>query len=213
MDELIVNQIKYISSKRAAELTGYAKDYIGQLVRKGKLDAKRVGRSWYVSEAEIKAHAGMQEEQKQKIAERADSLRPASQRKLPVIPQTVEYVLPKTWGDIKYFDDESQTYPISDKQDTKVVHEITNKHNVFDGDGERVKIKIHRDVRVMSDVIVQREVATLAQKPQGQPQVRKMNTENRNTVISGRMYLLRLLNYFFLVLALTFVLLSIPIIL
>ena len=55
MDELTVNQTKYISSKRAAEMSGYAKDYIGQMVRLGKLDAKRVGRAWYVNEDQIKA--------------------------------------------------------------------------------------------------------------------------------------------------------------
>lgn len=208
MDELIVNQIKYISSKRAAELTGYAKDYIGQLVRKGKLDAKRVGRSWYVSEAEIKAHAGMQEEQKQKIEDRAEKLRPASPKRIPVLPQTVEYVLPKTWSNVKYFDDENQIYPISDKQDTKIANEIANKHNVFEGRGDRVKINIHRDVRVMSDVVVRQN--TVAAKPV--PPVRIAERSQKNTYISSRMHLLRLLNYFFLILALTFALLSIPII-
>lgn len=56
MDELVVDGEKYISSKRAARLSGYAKDYIGQLCRAGKIDAKMVGRSWYVKESAIKEH-------------------------------------------------------------------------------------------------------------------------------------------------------------
>lgn len=50
MDELTISGKKYISSKRAHETTGYAKDYIGQLARGGKIPATRVGRSWYVDE-------------------------------------------------------------------------------------------------------------------------------------------------------------------
>ncbi len=47
---------KYISASRAAELTGYASDYIGQLCRAKKIHASLVGRSWYVLESEILNH-------------------------------------------------------------------------------------------------------------------------------------------------------------
>jgi hypothetical protein len=40
---------KFISSNRAAKISGYVNDYIGQLCRDGKLDCRMVGRSWYVS--------------------------------------------------------------------------------------------------------------------------------------------------------------------
>ncbi|TAJ14374.1 hypothetical protein EPO56_02220 [Patescibacteria group bacterium] len=53
MDELTISGKKYISSKRAHETTGYAKDYIGQLARAGKIPATRVGRSWYVDEGAL----------------------------------------------------------------------------------------------------------------------------------------------------------------
>jgi hypothetical protein len=56
MDELIIDERKYISSKRAAKITGYAKDYVGQLCREGYVEARRVGRSWYVLESAIKDH-------------------------------------------------------------------------------------------------------------------------------------------------------------
>lgn len=56
MDELVIGDKRYLSSKRAAELTGYAKDYIGQLCREGRVEAKLVGRSWYVLESAIREH-------------------------------------------------------------------------------------------------------------------------------------------------------------
>jgi len=53
MDEILIDDKKYISSKRAAKATGYAKDYVGQLCREGRIQAKLVGRSWYVLESAL----------------------------------------------------------------------------------------------------------------------------------------------------------------
>ncbi len=47
-DELTIEGKQYISSKRAADLSGYAQDYVGQLARKGLIDAQRIGGLWYV---------------------------------------------------------------------------------------------------------------------------------------------------------------------
>ncbi len=47
---------QYLPSARAAKLVGYTKDYVGQLARAGKLDAKLVGRGWYITEDSIRAH-------------------------------------------------------------------------------------------------------------------------------------------------------------
>lgn len=56
MDELIIDGQVYVPSRRAAEITGYAKDYIGQLCREGRVEAKLVGRSWYVLETSLREH-------------------------------------------------------------------------------------------------------------------------------------------------------------
>lgn len=56
MNELTIGDKVYISSKRAAEITGYAKDYVGQLCREGRVEATLVGRNWYVLESSIRAH-------------------------------------------------------------------------------------------------------------------------------------------------------------
>ncbi|MGD0328641.1 MAG: hypothetical protein ABSB00_02940 [Minisyncoccia bacterium] len=56
MDEILIEEKKYVSSKRAAKMTGYAKDYIGQLCREGRVPARLIGRNWYVLEAAIQDH-------------------------------------------------------------------------------------------------------------------------------------------------------------
>ncbi len=56
MDEILIEEKKYVSSKQAAKITGYAKDYVGQLCREGRVPARLVGRSWYVLESAIQDH-------------------------------------------------------------------------------------------------------------------------------------------------------------
>ena len=46
----------YVSSKRAAEITGYAQDYIGQLARSGQIEGRRVAGLWYVLEESLRGH-------------------------------------------------------------------------------------------------------------------------------------------------------------
>lgn len=71
MDEITLGGKNYISSKRAAEITGYTKDYVGQLARNNKILATRFGRAWYVGEEAIKRHAGLLIEENQTNATHA----------------------------------------------------------------------------------------------------------------------------------------------
>jgi hypothetical protein len=56
MDEITLDDKTYVSSKRAAKITGYAKDYVGQLCREGRVEARLVGRNWYVLESSVREH-------------------------------------------------------------------------------------------------------------------------------------------------------------
>jgi hypothetical protein len=56
MDELEIDGKKYLSSKRAAREHKYHIDYIGQLIRAGRVAGRKVGRSWYVEEASLKEY-------------------------------------------------------------------------------------------------------------------------------------------------------------
>lgn len=47
-DTLVIAGKQYISARRAAEISKYAKDYIGQMCRSGKLEGKLIGRNWYI---------------------------------------------------------------------------------------------------------------------------------------------------------------------
>jgi hypothetical protein len=46
----------YILVREAAQKTGYHPDHISALVRSGKVDGKKVGRNWVVSEDALRKH-------------------------------------------------------------------------------------------------------------------------------------------------------------
>lgn len=46
----------YVSAGRAADLTSYHQDYIGQLARAGKIQSRQVGNRWYIDREALMAH-------------------------------------------------------------------------------------------------------------------------------------------------------------
>ena len=60
MDELVIAGKVYISSRRAAKENKYHADYIGQLIRGGKVLGTKVGRAWYVERDSLAAYLGQE---------------------------------------------------------------------------------------------------------------------------------------------------------
>ena len=56
-DIVVINGKRYISAKKACEVTGYSKDYIGQLCRAGKFPGKVFKHKRFVEEAALFEHA------------------------------------------------------------------------------------------------------------------------------------------------------------
>ena len=65
-NELVLDPEKFISSKRASEITGYAQDYIGQLARGAHIEARRIGGLWHVSMESLLAYKSKAEDFKPK---------------------------------------------------------------------------------------------------------------------------------------------------
>jgi hypothetical protein len=53
---MIIEGKEYISSRRAAEIGKYSNDYIGQLCRGGKIQARMIGRSWHVDSRSFESY-------------------------------------------------------------------------------------------------------------------------------------------------------------
>lgn len=55
-DTIVLNGKTYVKATKAARDAGYTSDYVGQLCRGKKIDAKLIGRSWYVNPDELSVH-------------------------------------------------------------------------------------------------------------------------------------------------------------
>lgn len=51
------NPVEWITTKEAADLTGYATAYFRQLIKRSRLQAKKRGRDWFLKKAEVLAYA------------------------------------------------------------------------------------------------------------------------------------------------------------
>ena len=107
MDEITIDDKIYISSKRAAGITGYAKDYVGQLCREGRVEARLIGRSWYVLEDSIRKHR-FEEAGETKTVE-------------PAEPEVSEKTnVEAVWTESVYTSEEVQMLPVSEATEEKV---------------------------------------------------------------------------------------------
>lgn len=119
MNEITIGDKVYISAKRAAEITGYARDYVGQLCREGHVDAKMVGRSWYVYEPSIRAHRfgpeavvapqkgeiTADQEPDEEPAAQTEPMEPAAE------PESIPTATASDWQTPKYTSEEPNTLP------------------------------------------------------------------------------------------------------
>lgn len=56
METLVLDGKEFVKASRAAKDLGYTADYVGQLCRSGKVQARLVGRTWYVQKDELAQH-------------------------------------------------------------------------------------------------------------------------------------------------------------
>lgn len=131
MDEMILSNRKYVTTKRAARVTGYAQDYVGQLIRSGKLKATKVGKAWFVAEDEVLKLAGKPDALQS--PDRALAVLESKRLVESKVSVNVEY--PKTWAPIHYFNDDKPLAPISDKRDS-----LENNSSIEILDVHRVRI-------------------------------------------------------------------------
>jgi hypothetical protein len=153
MDELDIKGRRYISSKRASQITGYAKDYVGQLAREGRIVGTRVGRAWYLDEASILEHA------KTDFSGVPFSSSVVEASNQVYVPKNAlidkESVLPSTWGSIRYMEDDRDLIPELKQLDTVQVEEANlNAHQIE----SRVSFPVFDEL-----VVVQDEVPDLTQ--------------------------------------------------
>jgi hypothetical protein len=67
--KIYISSEEYLDTETAARLSGYSRDYIGQLARDGELKAKKLGKVWFVSKKSIQEHKRTEEKRRNKNSE------------------------------------------------------------------------------------------------------------------------------------------------
>jgi len=176
MEEIEIQGRKFISSKRAATITGYAKDYVGQLAREEKVPATRVGRAWYVDESAIRSHAGLTVTEQPKTAEQTEggvAVKPEFEREARTEAELGEshfltarqtaalYSLQhlrlntnhsnplKTWSSLKYSHEEEALLPAIKKTDNE--HEVPVRVSSFSASTAKKTTNSDAEFSIMHD--------------------------------------------------------------
>ncbi|MEK7551854.1 MAG: hypothetical protein AAB534_00340, partial [Patescibacteria group bacterium] len=89
MNDLVLEGKKYISSRRASEISGYDSDYLGQLCRAGKLDCRLISRTWFLTESSLRDHQNNNGRKKINVPVPVQNYSPIlpSKRYTPIIPK------------------------------------------------------------------------------------------------------------------------------
>lgn len=72
MDSVTLDGKIYTKAKKAARVVGYASDYVGQLCRNGSIDARMIGKTWYVEEQSLRSHKEASRVKKNTVITRRD---------------------------------------------------------------------------------------------------------------------------------------------
>ncbi|MBA3789542.1 hypothetical protein H0X32_04115 [Patescibacteria group bacterium] len=115
MEEITLDDKTYVSSKRAAQITGYAKDYVGQLCREGRVEARLVGRNWYVLESSIREHRFGKE---------------SSKNQVPSVSEAIQKSSLSTWEKPNYMYEAFSAFPKLENQDKNQLPEIFSRSNI-----------------------------------------------------------------------------------
>jgi hypothetical protein len=97
----------YVSASRAAKLTGYHQDYVGQLARSGTVLSRQVGNRWYVERTAILAHKREKDRLLAAVQAQAVGIAPKAENK----PETKEVVKVEEEPFFTYMHEENDLLP------------------------------------------------------------------------------------------------------
>ena len=116
MDELEISGKRYISTRRAAKENKYHSDYIGQLIRAGKVDGQKVGRSWYVEADSLTSYLSNESAPKNPVRLAAKEETPA-----PALAAAI----PKAKIEIRVSEPEAEREEVKEKKEAPELEEVT----------------------------------------------------------------------------------------
>jgi len=171
METLVLDGKEYVKASKAAKDLGYTSDHVGQLCRKGKVDAHLVGRTWYVNKDELKEH---------KVEKKRNSrvkAREYAKQSIELHRKNMQLKKPNIYKniDIQYENDTSELIPATRKLSVitttpKIIvkESVLKKEKVqnFEFENEGEKIQMQGDLSVVDVTEELTDSETVFLKPQ-----------------------------------------------
>ncbi|MDB5238008.1 MAG: hypothetical protein JWM46_278 [Candidatus Kaiserbacteria bacterium] len=136
----------YISASRAAKLTSYNQDYIGQLARGGKILSRQIGNRWYIEREGLLAHKSQKDSMLAAVQSEAVGL---------MLPKPAESPMPSS-PLFNYTADTRELMPKMDRKPDPVQDELREQYNI--------PIRVVRTAPRLTTMTPQRPVAYVAPK-------------------------------------------------
>ena len=130
MDVIVLQGKPHVPAKQAAREFNYTPDYIGQLIRGGKVSGQKIGRSWYVDLETLKSHLKIEDtpglKEDRSPSDRPIFLRPNERTTSPAMSprpkeamvedRPAQQLFPRDLREehtlLKYLHDEEPTFPV-----------------------------------------------------------------------------------------------------
>jgi len=148
MDVVTVGKKEYRKATLVARDFGYTKDYLGQLCRSEKVDARLVGRTWYVNSDSIEAHK--KTKQRSNLEKSKKALRESVGSKVEVRSRQAANKnffdhLPKATKITNYEEDDAELVPLVPKKE-----QSKHRLQVELADAQKLKIESKTEGYVIS---------------------------------------------------------------
>lgn len=159
MDELEISGKRYLSSRRVAKENKYHSDYIGQLIRAGKLVGKKVGRAWYVEADSLSHFLNHTEAPKQAHSAHSEAAVDVSEQKIQESTEKQTFV-----GEV--------IEPVHDIQDTAAVATGVEEHHV---PVRTEKVWPTEPYRAMSEIVQKKSLTYIPDNAPLFPEIHRNN--------------------------------------
>ncbi len=140
----------YISASRAAKLTSYNQDYIGQLARGGKVLSRQIGNRWYVEREGLLAHKSQKDSMLAAVQSESVGL------VLPKVPERAPITYHNDEPLLTYTSDNRDLMPVLESKPDPIAQELGQEYNI--------PIRIVRTVPAVPTPRVAMKTAPLARK-------------------------------------------------
>jgi hypothetical protein len=176
METLQIDGITYQKVSSAARDTGYTADYVGQLCRAGKINAKLVGRTWYIEKDAIGGH------KREKVRSNSSQTRKGLVAELKVHSETnraIPVSMHPLYSPSRYRDRILAEGVRYEKDETQLIPTTASTLSTEEKSHENTDHQLSHQIPVLKSI----DVLSEEEMPEPEPEVKKTEVKWSGTIV------------------------------